>query len=336
MRCVLVSCCGLPAAGKTTFCRSVVSESTTTSAVTRTSSTAAAANSQFQNGAIGEGGAKIQVSHVCFDEHIDRARQRRRRRGKNSPTCTTHHLQHQQEEEEDEEESTYGQEERKDCSRGSDERDDYTDKKHKYSTSAGDTGTIYATHRSENDNIETRWGTETVQQQQCAMLPDAAPVSEGSSKDGARWWHEGRQAALAEIEAFAAQAQVGVATLGCKASLMTASSMTANTVASAVNRRGRRKDERISGAINPASATTPASTMAPAEMERSIDSVEIPKHEVANAAATMEMTGAMVTVSASNEESTMHVVLADDNMHFRSMRHEVFRLARKCASSNGV
>ncbi|CAN0390220.1 unnamed protein product, partial [Ectocarpus sp. 13 AM-2016] len=29
------------------------------------------------------------------------------------------------------------------------------------------------------------------------------------------------------------------------------------------------------------------------------------------------------------EASTVHVVLADDNMHFRSMRHEVFRLARK-------
>lgn len=29
----------------------------------------------------------------------------------------------------------------------------------------------------------------------------------------------------------------------------------------------------------------------------------------------------------------LHVVIADDNMHFRSMRHDVLRLARKCESS---
>ena len=31
-----------------------------------------------------------------------------------------------------------------------------------------------------------------------------------------------------------------------------------------------------------------------------------------------------------HDETVTDVVIADDNMHFRSMRHEVFCLARKC------
>lgn len=35
-------------------------------------------------------------------------------------------------------------------------------------------------------------------------------------------------------------------------------------------------------------------------------------------------------VDGEEEEALLHVVLADDNMHFRSMRHEVLRVARSC------
>lgn len=338
MRCVLVSCCGLPAAGKTTFCRSVVSKSTTTSAVTKTSATAAAADSHLKNDAVGEKGPQIRVSHVCFDEHIDRARQRQRRRCEGTASSSIHQQQQKQEEEQGEEESEFGQE-RRDYRRGGGERDGGTDKRHTYGKSTGDTDMIGATHRSEDDSIEAPRVTDTAQ---CAGLREAASSPEGSGKDGARWWHEGRRAALAEIEHFAAQAQE-MATPSCKAPpVNTASSMTVSTVPLASKRRGTsRKKEPIHKGVCPTSTVSPASTVASAETGCSVDSTEEPRHELADSAAAIAMAEAMMAVSPerqnnylSEEKSAIHLVLADDNMHFRSMRHEVFRLARACASLN--
>lgn len=329
MRYVLVSCCGLPAAGKTTFCRSVVSDSTATSAVTRSSTTAAAADSQLKHP------PQIRVSHVCFDEHIDRARQQRRgSSSENSPSSNTHQKQQQEEEEQDEEENEDGQE-RNNYRQGSDNERDVTERSCKHANSAADIDTIGTTH--EDDSIEAPRVTETTQ---CAGLPEAAATSEGGGKDGARWWHEGRRAALAEIEDLAAQMQAETITPACKAApVITASSMTTNAVASAAKRRGSsRKEQPIHRAINSAFTTTPTSS---AETGGSVDSAEIPRHGVANSAAAMAVAEAMMGFSAerqeiffSAEESTIHLVLADDNMHFRSMRHEVFRLARKCACLN--
>lgn len=38
-------------------------------------------------------------------------------------------------------------------------------------------------------------------------------------------------------------------------------------------------------------------------------------------------------LNCSRGYASLHLVIADDNMHFRSMRHDVLRLARKCESS---
>lgn len=65
MTCVLVSCCGLPAAGKTSFCRTFT-DSAAYSGTIRTSSTLLA-------------GFPVIVSHVCFDDHISLAHERSRR-----------------------------------------------------------------------------------------------------------------------------------------------------------------------------------------------------------------------------------------------------------------
>eukprot|EP00903_Cladosiphon_okamuranus_P011329 g10680.t1 len=89
--------------------------------------------------------------------------------------------------------------------------------------------------------------------------PDA--VLTAISEDSARLWHEGRQAALAEVEALA-------------------STQDTTVVASAVE-ASHSSSERTEGPLS------------------------------------------------SEPGCAVHVVLLDDNMHFRSMRHEVFILARK-------
>lgn len=332
MRCVLVSCCGLPAAGKTTFCRTVFSDTTDTSAVSTTSTAAAAAKSQWKNGVIRQGGAQIRVSHVCFDEHIDRARQRRRRRGENTLSSG--------QEDEDEKERTDGVQDFNDYRRTSDDRDDGTDKQQKDGNSVSDADMIHAPHRCEGDSIETHRETAKAQR---AGLPEPAAASESIGKDGARWWHEGRRSALAEIEAFAAQVQAEVIPPTCEAlPVITSSSMTASTVALAAKLSGSsRKEEPM--AINPAFTTIPASSVTLKQTGDSDSSTEATRREVASSAAAVAIAEEIIAVSAKRqeghfpkEESTIHVVLADDNMHFRSMRHEVFRLARKCASMNGI
>lgn len=61
MPCVLVSCCGLPAAGKTTFCRAVVRAGVKFS------------EDGSENPYSGVSAARVFVSHVCFDDYVERA-----------------------------------------------------------------------------------------------------------------------------------------------------------------------------------------------------------------------------------------------------------------------
>lgn len=207
MRCVLVSCCGLPAAGKTTFCRCVATSPVTMPAVSWTSLAAPATPGARTEtlGAERETKARIRVSHVCFDEHIKRSGRRRRR------------------------------------------------------PSSSDNSSPSGTRTIPDPVLGT--GDETVHTARATeMVPRAGLAA--VSEDGARAWHEGRQAALAEIEASAS----------------TQNTTTACTVEASHSSADRRPS----------------------------------------------------ALSSEAAASAIHVVLVDDNMHFRTMRHEVFRLARKC------
>lgn len=214
MRCVLVSCCGLPAAGKTTFCRRVVADPAAMPAPSWASSAAPAtpAGAQMRKlGANREGNARVRVSHVCFDEYIKLARRR--------------------------------------CPSSSEN-----------SSPSGPRGNYDQALGTEDESVERNRVTE--------MTPRAGLAAE----DSARLWHEGRRAALAEIEALASTQNTNDSTMAMP------------TVASAVE----------------------ASHSATERKESSL----------------------------SGEVSATHVVLVDDNMHFRTMRREVFSLARKCACTD--
>lgn len=208
MRCVLVSCCGLPAAGKTTFCRGVVATDPVTMPAEAWTSSAAPVTPDAHTKTLGanrEQKTRIRVSHTCFDEYIRRAGRRQRPSSgeNNSPSETSTAL------------------------------DPPLD--------AGD------------ESVEANRAIET------APGAGLAAVSE----DDVRLWHEGRQAALAEVEALA-------------------STQDTTVVASTVEASHSSTERRL----GPLSSET---------------------------------------------GFAVHVVLVDDNMHFRSMRHEVFSLARRCA-----
>lgn len=202
MRCVLVSCCGLPAAGKTTFCRSVATDPvampTTASSRAPSAATAPPGAQMEELGANVEADILVQVrvSHVCFDEYIDRAHNSRE---SNSPSGT----------------------------------------------------------RANPDPVLGDSDESTDPNQAAEMAPRTENAA--VSGDGARLWHEGRRAALAEVEALASA-----------------------------------QDEDTS-AVKPRSGDRRKNALAP----------EAP--------------------------AAVHVVLVDDNMHFRTMRREVFSLARRCA-----
>ena len=210
MRCVLVSCCGLPAAGKTTFCRCVAANPVTMPAVSWTPPAVSAAPGARTEtlSPKREREARIRVSHVCFDEYIERAHRRRR------PSGTEH------------------------------------------SSPSGTRTNPDPVLATGNESAEDNLATE--------MAPRVAPTD--LSGDGARVWHEGRQAALAEVEALASA-------------------------------------QETTGALSAVEAPRPSADRRQSSL-------------------------------CSEAASAMHVVLVDDNMHFRTMRHEVFSLARKCACAS--
>lgn len=261
MRCVLVSCCGLPAAGKTTFCRSVAN--CTASGATTTFTTTAANSSNTSHVATTEeallllasmgamtapttsstkhltrlrDGSAFRVCHVCFDEHIDRARRRRRRPPpSNRQPFSKPRTLHSEEGEAHKEPQLHIEE-------GHGDRDEDASTKN---GAVSDTDTDTA-------------GVEVDAMQQHADWAE-------DEEDSARWWHAGRRDAMVEVEALLA-----------------------------------------------------------ATRSRAVDPPPPPGPAAAEAAASAGGGG------SEHEETVTDVVIADDNMHFRSMRHEVLCLARKC------
>ncbi|CAM9231716.1 unnamed protein product [Ectocarpus fasciculatus] len=299
MRCVLVSCCGLPAAGKTTFCRSIVASSTfPTPGATDTATDTRVEQDIFGCGPIINGGSQIWVSHVCFDEHIDSARRRWQRShssndskpSSNAQMCS--HLSPGNEVKPEKKDEGEGIEPREKAGLnlgrqvGTDERDARKEP---------------TTHPLMNDArgekaVESQGSTETTPHR---ALPEVAGGSK-SSEDGARWWHDGRRAAMAELEALAKGLKSGA-------------------------RAGAETAVTSGGTVSSACATLPATLSA--EMREGF--IDRARRSTQEASTSADSPSARTETSPWTELSTVHVVLADDNMHFRSMRHEVFRLARK-------
>eukprot|EP00904_Undaria_pinnatifida_P008415 jgi/Undpi1/4703/HiC_scaffold_18.g08056.m1 len=273
MPCVLVSCCGLPAAGKTTFCRSVTkcTESSTTTSTTsaRTdahsntahmvaetlmapagATTASTSSTKYFNRV--RAGSVFRVHHVCFDEHISHARQRHQHHLPSSrqplPRTRVHH-------------SREGE------ARGESQQQGHEDRDKNASIRTG----------TESDNTDPAKGA--------AVDADAMQHADlaGDEEDTARWWHEGRREAMSVVEMLLA--------------------------------------ETLSRAVNVSPAPGPvAGAFASAERTKpEHDEEEGKKHQHEDA----EREG------SDHETTVTDVVIADDNMHFRSMRHELLCLARK-------
>ncbi|CAB1097169.1 unnamed protein product [Ectocarpus sp. CCAP 1310/34] len=207
MRCVLVSCCGLPAAGKTTFCRSIAASNRfPTQGATDTATDTRVERDSSDCGPIINGGPQIWVSHVCFDEYINSAHRPRRQHSRSSnddepsfnarisshlsPASDVHHKKDQGAgvESGEKAELNLGRQ------AGADERD------MKESTTYPQTHEATGTYA-----VESQGATETTPHTSLAEPPGA---SEGG-EDGARWWHDGRRAAMAELEALAKGAESG-------------------------------------------------------------------------------------------------------------------------------
>lgn len=276
MRCVLVSCCGLPAAGKTTFCRSLVTTPTFSRTFVEGESTAKGAQlglDAFEGGAPG-----IRISHVCFDEFIDRARRRRRRGSSenNSPSSSLLHLDPPAVTGASPHSSHVASGVKMRPQQATEHRqgrsDEQAGEQLQGCTTAtnGEAAAAYSPRlpggESIGDGIGESHADETPQQHGARL---AAPAE--GDEDDARCWREGRRAALAEIEALAA---------------------------------------RHGGSVDPATAVPPAaeSATAPALRKREVERFPV-----------------------SSPSDARVIVLADDNMHLRSMRREVFSTARKCA-----
>lgn len=260
MRCVLVSCCGLPAAGKTTFCRSVANCTAPGTTTTPTTTDASSSNTRHvakteeallllaSMGAMTaptsstkhfirlRDGSVFRVRHVSFDEHIDRARRRRPRPPPSSrqpfSNPRTHH---------------------------SGEGEEHEEPQRHIEEGHGNRGESASTQ----NGAESDTNTDTAGVEADAIQQHAGWVED--DEDTARWWHAGRRDAMAEVEALLAAAR-----------------------------------------------------------SRAVDSSPSPGPAAAEAVASAGGGG------SGHEETVTDVVIADDNMHFRSMRHEVLCLARKC------
>lgn len=303
MRCVLVSCCGLPAAGKTTFCLSIAAGSTfATPGATDTATDTRVERDNSGCGPIINGGPQIWVSHVCFDEYINSARRRRRQRSRssndNKPSSNAQmcsHLSPGSDVQRDKKDQGGGVESREkarlnlDRQAGADERD-----------TRKESATYPLAHGGKGKHaVESQRATETTSHW---PLPEPAGGSEGG-EDGARWWHDGRRAAMAELEALAKGAESG-------------------------GRAGAETAVNSDGTASSSCAMLPA-MLSPETRTGFIDRARLSKKGAITSSANSPPKP--TETSPWTEVSTVHVVLADDNMHFRSMRHEVFRLARKCA-----
>lgn len=237
MRCVLVSCCGIPASGKTTFCRSVTDSATSGSPVSRknagivntafaqppppsldTEGVTSSASSAIARTCPSRDVPCVGVSHVCFDDHIDRARRRRTAPGNPEYEMGVR------------------------CFDGR--------KTHDGGGRISDCSSEGGPNRAQRTIFRDR------------------------GRDGAEWWHEGRRDAMTELEALAV---------------------------------GTESVRPSSTSVAMAKGTNATGVEAPAGVQN----------------ACCELDG------GPQESIPLHVVLADDNMHFRSMRHEVLRLARK-------
>ncbi|CAM9181982.1 unnamed protein product [Ectocarpus sp. 8 AP-2014] len=295
MRCVLVSCCGLPAAGKTTFCRSIAASNTfPTQGATDTATDTRVERDSSDCGPIINGGPQIWVSHVCFDEYINSARRRRRRQRSrcsnddkpSSNARMSSHLSPASDVQREKKDQGAGVESREKAElnlgrqAGADERG-----MKKEST------TYPLTHEATGKYaVESQGAIETTSH---TSLPEPSGASEGG-EDGARWWHDGRRAAMAELEALAKGAESGA-------------------------RAGAKTAVTSGGTVSSACAMLPA-ILSEEMREGGTDRARL---------STQEGSTSADSPPKRTEASTVHVVLADDNMHFRSMRHEVFRLARK-------
>lgn len=272
MSCVLVSCCGLPAAGKTSFCRSVVEHIATDAGpltvAVNTLADATTARDVFappspnatQNKSTGASTFKkvqhrvkddtsVRVSHVCFDEYIEGARCRHEQR-----QCDRRRVRCQN----DRPFWTNG--ERPPTNREEDEFTEHQEMQDPFES----------IKNREGDNIE-RKDIDTMAFGDGAARVDAPEESPGnrSAEKGTHWWHEGRRDALGEIKKLAAAAAAA------------------------------QTDERTHSSC--ADGTKPTMSESMSNLRRG---------------------------RTDRKTSLLHVVLADDNMHFRSMRHEVLHLAR--------
>ena len=171
---MLVSCCGIPASGKTTFCRSIVhcaafdrpDDRPESGICLKRPSTDAAMTKMNR-----EGRTCIRVSHVCFDEHIDLARRRRSARSR-APEAG-------------EEGRGHGAVRLDGENRESEDREQ-----------AGSETAVNAAFSTENMDGNALVGE--------GRRSSAFQNGEG----GAGYWHEGRREAMAEVEALAAGTRV--------------------------------------------------------------------------------------------------------------------------------
>ncbi|CAN0066865.1 unnamed protein product [Scytosiphon promiscuus] len=314
MRCVLVSCCGLPAAGKTTFCRSLVADASAT-----TSFAASPADARLPRDSVTEGGAQVRVSHVCFDEYIDRARLRAELGSSDykkpqtpgpHPSRTGLLCPRGKTPRERRGTGKIGSErgDSRGCDRGSGDERDSRNGLRAVSPVCRNRDTevvVSATQGVSADGSSTRCAIAKSQASESAR----AASLEGGEHGAGWWWHEGRRAAMAEIEALAAALQVrggSPATTGSgsecqsrQAQAPSPSTLTKKTVSTASEERGE-------------------------AVERVFCAEEVAMHHPAG-----DPVAPGDRLSRAGASSGVHVVLADDNMHFRSMRHEVWRLARK-------
>ena len=273
MPCVLVSCCGLPAAGKTTFCRSVTkctkSSTTTSTTSARTdahsntahmvaetlmapagATTASTSSTKYFNRV--RAGSVFRVHHVCFDEHISHARQRHQHHLPSSrqplPRTRVHH-------------SREGE------ARGESQQQGHEDRDKNASIRTG----------TESDNTDPAKGA--------AVDADAMQHADlaGDEEDTARWWHEGRREAMSVVDMLLAA-----------------------TLSRAVN-------------VSPAPGPVAGAFASAERTKPEHDEEEGKRHQHEDA----EREG------SDHETTVTDVVIADDNMHFRSMRHELLCLARK-------
>lgn len=295
MPCVLVSCCGLPAAGKTTFCRSIINGYTASCPVPSSPKASTHVSDDFVTSPIpdsvdpsnefvtpelilpaGEGkGSTGKVADANTPQKL-------RLRGHTSKTKTLRlkdqplviQVSHV-------------------CF---DEHIDRACRHYRHRHRNRPSGTNGASQQEEEEGERVPGGDEggqvdSVSIEEHRSVEEISETYRYAVKHGcelldggesyAEWWHEGRRGAMAKVEALAAAAA--------------------------------------------ATRTTPdpLSNFSLAELKSALE--EGTYFQAAEERDTQIQGG-----EGQQTNTLMQVVLVDDNMHFRSMRHEVLRIARTC------